>query len=196
MVPTNHNRVKNSSFRRGVSTMMTLIFLPCLVVLTIMVSEIGSLYVAKTELRHSLESGALGAVRHLQSDKSDLAAARAAALAYTAANLVRNECIDIDRRIVLEPETEHSPEMLGTAGKITFGSVAASRSGGWIFLPAIPPTKGSFAAVQLEMKQPITGNVSEIFGLKSPNYEVRGSVTARLTDADQPQLVRTTNETP
>lgn len=181
-----HPRIPD--FRRGVSTMMTLIFLPCLVVLTIMVSEIGSLYVAKTELRHSLESGAIAAVRHLQADKADPKGARAAALAYTAANLVRSECIDLDRK--LKPKTADSPEMLGTAGSITFGSVIASKTGGWDFLPDVLPAGDSFAAVQLEMKQPIEGNVSEIFGLTSPSYEVRGSVTARLTDAGQPQLIR------
>lgn len=170
--------------------MMTLVFLPCLIVLTVMVSEIGSLYVAKTELRHCLESGALAAVRHLRSEKLDTAGARAAAVSFTSANLVRGECIDLTRKVVLEPASEDSPERIGIAGRVTFGNVVASKTTGWVFVPDLPPDRGGFPAVQLEMRQPIVGNVSEIFGMDSPNYRVEATVTARLNGDEEPELVR------
>lgn len=152
--------------------MMMLIFLPCLIVLTIMVSEIGSLYVAKTELRQALEAGALGGVRTWDSSaKPDQIIAVAEAFAL--ANTVRGKCVEF-----------------GDAGKITLGVAVPTKSGKWNFLPAAPPSLGS-PAVQIEVTQKIDGNVSEVFGLTSPNYEVQGKVTARRNESEQPELIST-----
>lgn len=170
---------------------MMLVFLPCLIVLAILVADIGSAYVGKTELRHSLEAGALGAVRIWKDPKSDPTAAYAAALAYTAANTVRGECIQLNRMVVVKPASSEGREVIRPAGSVTLGSVVPGASSKWVFLPDVPPgPPGSYAAARLEMTQRLNGNVSEIFGLTKPKYEVSGQAIARVNDSGQPELIR------
>ena len=181
------------SARKGVSTVMMLVFLPCLVVLTILVTDIGSTYVGKTELKHALEAGALAAVRSWSDPKSDPDDAYAAALAYTAANTVRGECPQLNRMVVVKPESSDSPEVTKPAGQVTLGSVIPDKSSRWLFLPDVAPDKpGSYAAAQLEMTQTLRGNFSEIFGLTKSEYEVSGQAFARVNDDGEAELIRAT----
>jgi len=172
--------------RRGVVALWLILALPVLLLLSIVVIEIGNIWLARAELENALEAAALAAVKEW-GDSSGAAnlAARNVGVTYAAANTVTGSSVVIT--------TNHGAlvnENASLSGNLVFGAVTTTGIP-WVFSSSTVPGPGTSFGVRAQATVVVNSVACRLGGYVVPAFQVSATATARYAvGGGSPQLIR------
>jgi Flp pilus assembly protein TadG len=164
--PTASVRADLSS-RRGAVSVWLIIAAPAMFVLTVLMSDLANLWIARIELEHSLESAALAAVEHWGKGNT-ITASRTAGVAFALANNVRGVPVVITANGGGPAPNENA----SCSGNLVFGNINTGTS---TFNAGLAP--GTDFGVKAQATRNVLSLWKPVFGLSQP-YKVSAQTFA------------------
>lgn len=173
--------------RRGVVALWLILALPVLLLLSIVVIEIGNIWLARAELENALEAAALAAVKAWHDTPAANLAARNVGVTYAAANTVTGSPV-----VITDNGAGPIPNLNASAtGHLIFGAVTTATIP-WVFqgnqAPSCPG--GPAFAVRAQATCPVNSVCCQLFGEPLPIFQVSACATASYPCGGSPQLIR------
>ncbi len=184
-----HRWNRHSQTRQGVAALWVILTIPIMVILTVIVVEVGNLWLARMELENALEAAVLaGAEEWGSTAGGDTLVSRQVAASFAASNPVRGDAIALD----LNYNPAATNDNTSLVGELVFGAATFGPNGTFFFEPLIEPD-GSAAgagdyAVRAQRTVEVSPIVSSLFGYGLPTFEVSAISEARYS-GDNPQLI-------
>lgn len=148
--------------------------------------EIGTIYLAQSELETAMEAAALAGVREWN-DSGDASSARSFAVSYAAFNNVNDQGVPLDRNDGLPPADPNGNHACN--GDLVLGVVSGPDCNNYDFDPSQAPA-GSNHGVHAEKRLQINSVCGQLFHLPLGPYSIHAHATAALEAGGAPRLVR------